>query len=61
MKAQKSISSIKMIFSLTIGIAAGLYLASTLYDASAAHDKKKNTLPDKGMKEGELEEYSLWI
>jgi|GEM_PF-4093218 len=61
MKAQKPISSIKKTFSLAIGIVAGLYLASTLYNASAGHSQKQVPLQDKKVPEGEPEEYSLWI
>lgn len=51
----------KKTFTLALGIVAGLYLASTLYNASPRRNEKEAPLPDKKLAEGEAEEISLWI
>jgi hypothetical protein len=51
----------KKTFTLALGIVAGLYLASTLYNASPRRSENQTSPPNKKLTEGEPEEFSLWI
>lgn len=61
MKAQKTGSTITKTFSLAIGVVAGLFLASTLYNVKQSRGEKQTPIQNRKLPEGVPDEFSLWI